>query len=132
MELTELAKQIIFYATVAGAIGVLIKMGLIPVKYIKNVFDGISKSFESLNEKIDTKFDDLNTKIDLMTKRQDEQELETLGIQCIIENMPHEKKYKSCKRYLELHGNSGIEISAQKYIDKYKKSYGESVNEEIL
>lgn len=132
MEINELARTIILYAGVATAIGVFIKIGLIPIRWIRKVFEDISKSFETLNDKLDTKFDGLNTKVDTIIQRQDAQELEILGLQCLVEKMPHEKRYNACKKYLELHGNSGIEIDAQKYIDKYKKNYGESVNEKIL
>lgn len=124
--MNELFKQIIFYSTVALGIGTFIKIGLIPIQWIKKFANDITKSFE----KIEGRFDNLENKVDNIAKVQDEHTLDILGLIISDPKMPKEKRYKASKKYLKLNGNSGLEAKAQKFMENYAKEIGEELNEE--
>lgn len=128
MEMSELGNNIMLYAGILTGAGIIIKIGLIPIKWIKKVAKDISDWFESIK----TQIEKVDEKVDKIREVQDEHTIEILGLQVINQNMPDEKRYNSCKKYIELNGNSGIEITAQRYIEKYRKKYGEKLDEEVL
>jgi len=122
-----LIAKILLAGSVGSALIILINIGMKPIAWIKSFIEEIRKFIENITDGMNK----LNDKVDNLKKEQDHHTLDILSLIIVNKNMSDEKRYNASKKYLEMNGNSGVEIKAKTYIDKYEKKVRDSFDEEI-
>lgn len=123
MNIADIANNIVAYVSVLiGLFLIMLFFAKLDKKYnvLLRIQDWVNKP---TLDKLDDYQKATNTNFDDIKKTLNEHTLDILALKVCTDMMPDEARYKASKRYIEAHGNSGVDVIAEKYIKEYRKKH---------
>ena len=123
MNIADIANNIVAYVSVLlGMFFIMLFFAKLDKKY--NVLLRIQNWVNKPTlDKLDDYQGATNTNFEDIKKTLNEHTLDILALKVCTDMMPEEARYKASKKYIEIHGNGGVDVIAENFIKEYREKH---------